>query len=282
MVNFILSAFSDEYSPEIDRQIKWLTDNNIPMMEIRGVDGTPVADITLEKAREVKKKLDNAGISISAVGSPIGKINIKDDFAPHLDQFKHLIDIAHILDAKRMRIFSFFMPEGENPSDYRDEVISRLDVLCEIAEKEGIILCHENEKNIYGDTPERCFDLYNALGGRLKLVFDHANYISCDVEAYPYAYNTVCDGLEYMHIKDADSNKEMVPAGEGIGNIPATISKLKETRTGDFILTLEPHLMEFSGLSGLESEGHTSILGNKYKNTDEAFSVALSSLKKYL
>lgn len=282
MLQFQLSAFSDEYSPEIDKQIAWLSQNNVPMMEIRGVDGTPVAEITLDKAREVKAKLDKAGITISAIGSPAGKINIQDDFEPHLEQFKHLIEIAHILDAKRMRIFSFFMPEGEDPANYRDEVIARLQVMCDIAQKEGIVLCHENEKNIYGDTPERCLDLYKALDGKLKLVFDHANYISCDVEAYPYAYNIVSEALEYMHIKDADQNKEMVPAGDGIGNIPETIAKLKETRDGEFILTLEPHLMEFSGLQGLESEGHTSILGNKYANTDEAFSVALSSLKKYL
>ena len=121
MVEFKLSAFADEYSPEIDKQIEWLSSNGVSLLEIRGVDGTPVADITLDKAREVKAKLDKAGIGISAIGSPAGKINIKDDFDKHLEQFRHLIDIAHILEAKRMRIFSFFMPEGSNPADHRDE-----------------------------------------------------------------------------------------------------------------------------------------------------------------
>lgn len=282
MVQFKLSAFADEYSPEIDKQIDWLKDNSLSLLEIRGVDGTPIAEIDLDKAREVKAKLDAANIKISALGSPAGKINIKDDFAPHIEQFKHLLEIAKILDAHRMRIFSFFMPEGEEPEKYRDEVIARLNIFCDLAEEAGIVLCHENEKNIYGDIPERCLELYNALGGRMKCVFDHANFISCDVEPYPKAYSMLSHTLEYMHIKDANVAKEMVVAGEGIGNIPSTLEAIKNDFDGEFILTLEPHLMEFDGLSGLEEEGHTSKLGNRYKNNDEAFASALSSLKKYI
>lgn len=282
MIQFKLSAFSDELSPEIDRQIEWLSANGLDYMEIRGVDGTPVAEITLDKAREVKEKLDRAGIRISALGSPAGKININDDFEPHVEQFRHLLEIAKILEAKRMRMFSFFMPEGCDPDDHRDEVMRRLSVFAELARPYGVTLCHENEKNIYGDTPERCLDIYNHFGGEIKCVFDHANFISCDIEPFPHAYGMLSHTFSHMHIKDADENAEMVPAGEGIGRIPETLAALKEAYDGEFILTLEPHLMEFGGLAGLESEGHTSNLGNRYKNSDEAFEVALSSLRKYI
>lgn len=282
MIQFKLSAFSDELSPMIDRQIEWLSANGVDYMEIRGVDDISIADITLDKAREVKEKLDRAGIGISAIGSPAGKININDDFAPHLEQFKHLLDIADILEAPRMRIFSFFMPEGSNPADHRDEVMRRLGEFVKLAEERGVILCHENEKNIYGETPERCLDIYNEFGGKLKCVFDHANFISCEVEAYPFAFDMLAHTFSHLHVKDADKNAEMVPAGEGIGRIPETLEKLGQIYDGEFILTLEPHLMEFSGLAGLESEGHTSNLGNRYKNSDEAFDVALSALKKYI
>ncbi len=282
MIKFKLSAFADEYSPQIDRQIEWLTANCIDLLEIRGVDGTSIADITLEKAKEVKAKLDSAGIGISSIGSPAGKINIKEDFEAHLVQFRHLIDIAHILEAKRMRIFSFFMPEGDDPLIWKNEVVRRLNIMCDIAEEEGIILCHENEKQIYGETPERCLELYKATGGRMKCVFDHANFISCDIEPYPKAYDLLHETLSYMHIKDANEEKEMVVAGEGIGRIPETLGRLKEDFDGEFILTLEPHLLEFDGLAGLESEGHTSNVGNKYANTDEAFAAALAALKCYL
>ena len=282
MVQFRLSAFADELSPEIDRQIEWLTSRGLDLLEIRGVDGTPVADITLEKAREVKEKLDRAGVGISAVGSPAGKIGINDDFGPHLEQFRHLCDICDILGAKRMRIFSFFMPDGEDPASYRGEVMRRLGEFVRIASERGITLCHENEKGIYGDTPERCADIYNEFGGVIKNVFDHANYISCGVEPYPHAFSLVGRGLSHMHIKDANVAAEMVPAGEGIGRIPETLDALRGLYDGEFILTLEPHLMEFSGLKGLEKEGHTSNLGNRYASPEAAFDCALAALKKYL
>ena len=282
MLQFKLSAFADELSPDIDRQIAWLCANAIELLEIRGVDGTPVADVTPDKAREVRAKLDAAGIGISAVGSPAGKIGINDDFAPHLDQFRRLCDTADILGAKRMRIFSFFMPDGEDPAKYRDEVMRRLGAFLEIAGARGITLCHENEKGIYGDTPERCREIYDRFGGALKCVFDHANFISCGVAPYPDAFRLLGDTLAYMHIKDADENAEMVPAGEGTGRIPETLDALRGIYDGDFILTLEPHLMEFGGLAGLEKEGHTSNLGNRYSSPEEAFDVALAALKRYL
>lgn len=282
MVKFSLSAFSDELSPEIDRQIEWLSANGIGYMEVRGVDGTPVAQISEEEAVLLHGKLEKAGISVSAVGSPIGKIGIKDDFGEHIALFRHVCAIAHILGAQRIRVFSFFMPEGEDPEKYRCEVISRMRTLCDIAKEEGVVLCHENEKNIYGDTPERCLELYEAMGGDMKCVFDHANFISCGVEPFPYAYNMLKSTLSHMHIKDADSAKEMVPAGEGVGRIPETIAALAGDVQDGFILTLEPHLMTFDGLQGLESEGHTSKLGNRYASPEDAFDRALEAVRNII
>ena len=135
MVKFKLSAFADEYSPNFDKQLEGLRKNGVEMMEIRGVDGTNIADITTEKAKEIKLKLDKSGIKVSAIGSPLGKIKITDPIEPHLDQLRRVIEIAKILDTKRIRMFSFYMPEGEKPEKYRDEVFKRLEKMLEIARK---------------------------------------------------------------------------------------------------------------------------------------------------
>ena len=120
------------------------------------------------------------------------------------------------------------------------------------------------------------------MNGDMKCVFDHANFISCDVEPYPYAYEMLKGTFSHLHIKDANEEKEMVPAGEGIGHIPETIKSLANDEDGEFILTLEPHLMTFDGLQGLESEGHTSRLGNRYASPKEAFDTALSAMRAIL
>ena len=45
-------------------------------MEIRGVDGKGILDLTDEELDVVEKKLAAGNIGISAIGSPIGKIGI--------------------------------------------------------------------------------------------------------------------------------------------------------------------------------------------------------------
>ncbi len=279
MVNFILSAFSDEYSPNFDKQIEGLKKNGINMMEIRGVDGINIADISTEKAHEIRSKLDNAGISVSAIGSPIGKIKISDPIDPHIQKLAHVIEIAKILGTDKIRMFSFFMPSDEDPAIYRDEVFARLERMISLAEEHNILLCHENEKGIYGDIPERCLDLQEHFGGRLKCVFDHANFLNVGAEPYPFGYNLLKKYVTYFHIKDAVGTT-IYPAGLGNGRIPETVASIRNDFDGDIILTLEPHLSAFIGLSALENTNEK--IEKPYADTAEAFEVAANAIKKIL
>ena len=148
-------AFADEASPIIDEQIKAMKENGVDGLEIRNVDSVNIAEISDSKAKEVRKKLDNACLRVWTIGSPIGKIDIeKDDFTLHTEKFKRTLELADILGAENIRLFSFFTP-AENRDSYKDKVIERLGTFFEIAKGRGITLCHENEKGIYGDIPER-------------------------------------------------------------------------------------------------------------------------------
>ena len=279
MVQFKLSAFADEYSPVFDKQLEGLKKNGVSLIEIRGVDGTGIADISLEKAKEVKEKLDKAGIGVSAIGSPLGKIKITDDMAPHLESLRHVIEIARILDTKRIRMFSFYMPEGEDPKKYRGEVFHRLEQMLTIAEDAGIELCHENEKGIYGDTPERCADLFKYFGCRLKGVFDPANFLNVGAEPYPHGYELLHSYMTYFHIKDADG-LTIYPAGMGKGRIPEIIEKIREDFDGEMILTVEPHLTAFIGLDKLENT--KGKIEKPYTDSEEAFGVAVSAIRNII
>ena len=211
-------AFADEASPNIDEQILALKRNGLQGLEIRNVDGVNVSDITLEKAKEVKQKLSSNGLVTWSIGSPIGKINIEnDDFSAHTEKLKHTLEIANILEAENIRMFSFYMPEGKEISDFKNEVIERLGIMCDIASKSGVALCHENEKGIYGDIPERCLELFKALP-YLKGIFDPANFVQSGVNTIK-AWDMLKNHIYYMHIKDAKSGGAIVPAGKGDGNI---------------------------------------------------------------
>lgn len=270
-------AFADEASPMIDGQIDAMKRNRLSGLEIRNVDEVNVSDITLEKAQEVKKKMDDNGLTIWSVGSPIGKIDIeKDSFEEHLDKLKRTLEITSVLGTKNIRVFSFYLPERKNPADYKNEVIDRLGRFCEAAADSGICLCHENEKGIYGDVPERCYEIFTSLP-EMKGIFDPANFVQCGVDTMK-AWELLHSYVKYLHIKDACLDGTIVPAGQGAGNV-ASIMKLFYKQGGN-VFTLEPHLTEFKGLSDLERKGKESnIRENAYPDNDTAFDAACRALE---
>lgn len=280
MSKFILSAFADEIDKDLKTQMDVLDQHGIKHIEMRGVNGKNLTQYTLEEVKEIKRQLDARGFKVSAIGSPIGKILITDEFKPHLELFRHTIEIARILETKYIRMFSFFIPKGDDPAVYRDEVMRRWKEFIKAAEGTGLILLHENEKEIYGDTAERCLDLIDTMAcGYLKAVFDPANFIQCDVETYPHAYELLKDHVAYMHIKDAlYSNHSVVPAGYGDGRVKEIISSLDKKGFEGF-LSIEPHLGAFHGLAELE----TNIdLRKMPGGGQKLFAIAADALRKIL
>lgn len=273
-------AFADEVGERIDEQIAAMKENGLDGLEIRNADGVNVSDISDSKAREIKHKLDNAGLKVWSIGSPIGKINIeKDDFLLHTEKYKRTLEIADILGAENIRLFSFFTP-SETRNDYLEKVVERLSVFVDIAKGAAVTLCHENEKGIFGDVPERCELLHKALP-EIKAVFDPANYIQCGVDTVK-AWEMLKPFVKYLHIKDALKDGSVVPAGKGAGNVKTILDDY--VAMGGRNVTLEPHLSVFSGLDKLESKDEKSVVGTVYKYPDNrsAFDAAVSSLRELL
>lgn len=276
---FTLSAFADEIDEMLDIQIEGIKRHGIDYIEARGIDGKNVSDYTPEEMKTVKKRLDEKNVKVSAIGSPIGKIGITDDFESHLEKFKNTLELARILETKYIRLFSFYIPDGEEPKKYRDEVLKRMDTFVKTAEGSGIILLHENEKGIYGDNAKRCFDILESIGSDiLRATFDPANFIQCGETTYPYAYELLKDHIEYMHIKDAKESGEVMPAGDGKGHIKEILENLKNRGYNGF-LSLEPHLGNFSGLAELEKNDTYKDLP---KAGEKTFALAVNSLKNIL
>ncbi|MBQ9086441.1 MAG: sugar phosphate isomerase/epimerase [Clostridia bacterium] len=272
-----LCAFADEASPMMAGQIAAMKRNGISLLEIRGVDKTSISDITAEKAKEVRKMLDAEGISVWSMGSPIGKISLADDFAPHVDAFKRVLEYADILGASKIRMFSFFPIKGEDDKVTLEKVLERLNVFCELT-PDHITLCHENEKKIYGETAEKCLNIHKALP-KIRAVFDPANFVQCDVDTLK-AWELLKDYVDYMHIKDAMEDHVVVPAGCGIGNVPTLVKNY--VAQGGQVMTLEPHLTAFTGLDKLEN-GESLKPGLKnYANNDEAFDAGVAALKNII
>lgn len=277
MAHFVFSAFSDESGEAtLAGQIEACKANGITYMELRGFGEKSINNLSVDEAKEMKKELDEAGIRVSSIGSGYGKINIADSFAEHLENYKNTLEVAKILGAKYIRIFSFYFSDSQSYEEYRNEVISRVQAMADLANESGIIPCLENEKGVYGDTAKRMNDILSSCSGLLG-VFDPANFVQCGEDTLE-AYKLLQDKIEYMHIKDALKDGTVVPAGEGDGNV---IEILKEfaCKKGVRVLSLEPHLKVFDGLSSLETDDTTEkSMKNVYSTLKESFAAAAKAM----
>ena len=276
--NCPVSCFADEIDPSVDRQTALMEELGIGWVEFRSGDGKGVADYTEEEAERLMRRLEEKKIRVSAVGSPIGKIGIGDDFEPHLEKLAHVMRLAKIWDTPYIRSFSFFIPEGEKPESFRDEVFRRMDRMVDLAARENLILLHENEKESYGDLAPRCLELMENFGGaNLKATFDFANFVQCGQDTLE-AYEMLKEHIAYVHVKDAlfDGGR-VVPAGQGDGRVKEILTRLDAAGFSGF-LSLEPHLADFAGLSGLEK--NAALRGRS--DTEAAFVTAYEALEKLL
>lgn len=279
MEHIILSGFSDEIAPELDLQLAAIREWGLSHIELRAADGVNVSDFSTEKVKEVKNKLAGAGVSVSSIGSPIGKIGMEEDFAPHLEKLKRTLEIQKELGAPYLRMFSFYIPQGRAPEDFREEVLDRVGRMAEEAAAWDSVLLHENEKGIYGDSAPRCKELLEAFyGPHFKAVFDFANFVQVGQETLP-AYELLKPYVEYVHVKDAQwGTGAVVPAGQGDGHVKEILTALTGGGWKGF-LSLEPHLTDFAGLAALEQDPQKrgSALDGK-----SAWKLALDSLQEIL
>ncbi len=254
-----LSAFADEVSDDFSQQVQFLVSENIGHIEIRFVDRKNVMKLSGAELREARQMLAEHGLGVSAIGSPIGKVRIDEPFAPHLDQFKHAIELAAFFETPFIRVFSYYPPEGQRIEDYRDDVLERMSKKVELLAGTDTVMVHENETGIYGSSAENCVDMVKSIDSpKLRLAYDPGNFVwgqkiannveECWPLMKPY--------VAHVHIKDWQLGDETVGKlpGEGDGRIRELLAELAGMDYRGF-LTMEPHLRsggQFGGDTGPE------------------------------
>ncbi len=266
---FRISGFADEVAESFREQIAAFKRLGIEHIELRGLDGVNIIEIGDAEAAAYGAQLKEAGIKVSAIGSPLGKTNLAEPFAVEVKRLERAISLARIFETGFIRIFSFYLPEEATREGSRNSVVKRLGEFTARAEKEkDIVLVLENEREIYGENAAQCRELFDAVDSPvLKMTFDPANFVICGQEAFPAAYDLLKDKIAYVHVKDARGDGSICPAGQGDGGFPGLLSGLKADGFDGF-LSLEPHLSaagKFAGFSG-----------------EKLFGEALQALKKVL
>jgi 3-dehydroshikimate dehydratase len=254
-----LSAFADEVTTDFQGQIKFLARQKVGYIEPRFINKKNIMDLAKSELKDAKKMIQDYGLKVSAIGSPIGKVRLDEPFQPHLDRFKHAVELAQFLETPYIRMFSYYAPKGENIDEYRDQVMERMAAKVQIIENTSVVMVHENETDIYGHSAENCVDIAKTINSpKLRLVYDPGNFVwgqkitnnveSCWPLVKPY--------VVHIHIKDWKLGSKDIGSipGEGDGQIKELLAELAAMKY-DGCLTLEPHLKaggQFGGDTGPE------------------------------
>ena len=283
-----ISGFADEIADNLEEQIDGLNRLEIKYIEIRGADGNNIIFHKQEDVKRIKSRLESVAIEVSSIGSPLGKIAIDEPFEKHFEDFKHAVDVAHYMNSRYIRMFSFYVPQkeslenGDKWENIKEEVFSRIDRFVNYANENDIILLHENEKGIYGEKAPECLELMERFyGNHFRAIFDFANFVQAGQDTIE-AYEMLKSYIEYIHVKDARiSDGKVMPAGYGDGNVKEILSRLFESGFDGF-LSLEPHLFNFTGFAQLEKGNKLNKLDTGVMSGFESFSLAYDALRKIL
>jgi sugar phosphate isomerase/epimerase len=254
-----LSAFADEVTESFRGQVEFLAKEKVGYIEPRFIDRKNIMDLSAGEMKEARSLIRDHGLKVSAIGSPIGKVKLGQPFEPHLDKFKHAVELALFFETPFIRMFSYYAPEGKNIDDYRDQVMDRMAAKVEALDGADVIMVHENEAHIYGHSAAKCVDLVKTIDSpKLRLAYDPANFvwgeqITNNVEV---AWPLMKPYVVHIHIKDWKLGAKDIGSmpGEGDGQIRELLAELAAMKY-DGCMTMEPHLMaggQFGGSTGPE------------------------------
>ncbi|GAB3269104.1 sugar phosphate isomerase/epimerase family protein [Arthrobacter pigmenti] len=276
-VRWTLSGFGDEIDPDPAVQSAVLLALGAKHIEVRSAFGVNVADMDDGMTARLKDTLDGAGLRVSAVASPVGKVDVATPPEDEVARLRHVIGVAKRLETQYIRVFSFFRGEGRAPQDIRDGVLTRMSLLAAEAQRAGVVLVHENEKDIYGDTPDRVLDIIESVGSpALKVAWDSANFVQVGVKPFDDAYDILRPHLEYLQLKDAVmSSGEVVPSGEGDGQLLTTLTALRDDDYAGFA-SLEPHLASAHALGGFSGPTAFGEAARAFRGLTDGIGVELA------
>jgi len=254
-----LSAFADEVTEDFRAQVEFLAGEKVGHIEPRFINKKNIMDLTKGELSEDRTLILDLGLNVSAIGSAIRRVRLDEPFEPHLDKFKHAVDLAIFFETPYIRMFSYYAPEGKDINDYREQVMERMAAKVEVLADADVTMVHENEAHIYGHTADNCVDLVKTIDSpKLRLVYDPANFVwgekmTNNVEV---CWPVMKPYVVHIHIKDwklGAADVGSIP-GEGDGQIRELLTELAAINY-DGCMTMEPHLQkggQFGGSTGPE------------------------------
>jgi len=284
--SILLSGFADEAANQktLDQQFSAFAALGMRYFSIRFVDaGSGIKNVmTLSDAELeiVKSKMDEYGLLVSSIGSPIGKVKLCDvedgtktpyrPFASYIkDEVPRACELANFFNCKLIRGFSFYHPKGSNLEDHVNQATEQVGQIAEICDQHGLTYGLEVEANLVGQNAEVLAAMHRNINhAALVLIFDGGNLVTMGYSSEEVfeQYKLMKPGLGWLHIKDflkpsttkgehvdEDALKHFVPADIGDSGhreifqdlatfLPELESRMSARGVPGVFVDLEPHV----------------------------------------
>jgi len=270
VTTFTISGFGDEIAADPAEQLAVLDGLGIRHLDLRGAWDRNVLDFTDADVESLRGLLAERGARVAMIASPIGKSQIAGPAAYERERLQTAMRLAQAFQTPLIRVFSYYH-EGIAPDACRAEVIARLRSWATIADDAGVILLLENEGDLWGDTPDRCLDLFSSVNSRaFRFTLDTGNFAALGIASFDDAYGKLKSWLHHIQIKDVQrATRTTVPAGQGDGQIALVLAAARADGYQGY-LSLEPHLavagraggFSGAGLFGTAAEALRAILAD--------------------
>jgi len=239
-------VITDEVSQDLSKVVKFAVEHGFDGVEVRTLWNLRPHDL-VEKSGEIRRELAGAGLSVSAIASPVFKCSLESDreVEDHLRILKRCIELAKALDTLIVRVFTFW--RSGSLDERLEAVLERFAPAVDIAGDEGVILAVENEPSTHVNNGRRLRQFLEAVGkpGVVRGVWDPGNDV-WDPEGerpYPDGYSYVRGLFVHVHVKDGrrtEVGHEFVPVGEGeVGWLEQVRALVRDGYSG--YLSLETH-----------------------------------------
>ena len=224
-----LAVIGDEIGPSVTEMLSFCDENKVRRLDMRTVDGRNLLGMTLDEVDAIGRQLKTAGISVPTFVSPVlkwaapGKApaggNVDFAFDPSTcptdDPVAHAFDVATVLGASKIRVFTYLRYPGFKP----DDLVAPMGRLVDLAERHDTAVEIENEPvcNI-GSMPELT-GYFASLGEPspwLRPLVDIGNSWSMGQPPSDDDFETLGPMVDLIHLKDRDFEaKRTVPLGDG-------------------------------------------------------------------
>lgn len=218
----LLSGFADEAAADktIDQQFSALAALGMRYFSIRFIDAGEgvknVMQLSDDEIARVKSAITAYGLSVSSLGSPLGKVKLQDvddgtttAYRPFDDYLENEVaracELAQEFDTKLIRGFSFYHPKGSDIESHYSQAVDQVGKIAEVCRSHGLVYGLEVEANLVGQTGTLLARMHQDIANEsLVTIFDGGNLVMQGFSADEVfeQYLEMKPGLGWIHIKD--------------------------------------------------------------------------------